>query len=145
MNVLAPGCGGSAKAKAPVESTNLAPAFTPTEMEIGILGVRPRLQQRDCSRFTRDSSRRLQWARIVSRFNAAARTFARHLVSESSLIPLRRDEAYKNRLVDQLDVTNYSLSMESMLISEFKAKAIATLKKVRTRESPFLSPFAEWP
>ena len=35
-------------------------------------------------------------------------------------------------------MTNYGLSMESMLISEFKAKAIATLKKVRDTGEPVL-------
>ena len=37
---------------------HLAPAFTPAEAGIGIVGVRPRLQQRDCPRFARGSSRR---------------------------------------------------------------------------------------
>ena len=37
-------------------SNHLAPAFTPAEARIGILGVCPRLQQRDCLRFARSSS-----------------------------------------------------------------------------------------
>jgi prevent-host-death family protein len=35
-------------------------------------------------------------------------------------------------------MTNYGLPMESMLISEFKAKAIATLKRVRDTGQPVL-------
>ena len=45
---------------------HLAPAFTPAVARIGILGVRPRLQQRDCPRLTRGSSRHQQ----VGMFNA---------------------------------------------------------------------------
>ena len=60
------------------------------------------------------------------------------MTENESVCPLRSDAAYENQLVDQLDVTNYGLSMESMLISEFKAKAIATLKRVRDTGEPVL-------
>ena len=54
MNVLAP---GSDQRKAGgLSSNHLAPAFTLAEARIGILGVCPRLQQRDCLRLTRSSS-----------------------------------------------------------------------------------------
>gem|GEM_PF-6836000 len=61
----------------PFRSTNLAPAFTLTEVKIGILGVRPRLQQRDCPRLTRGSSRHLQWSMSVSGQSVRASRFER--------------------------------------------------------------------
>ena len=62
MNVLAPGS-GFVRNQGPAHG-RLAPAFTffgaVASLKIGILGVRPRLQQRDCPRFARGSSRRPQ-------------------------------------------------------------------------------------